>query len=959
MDGVLCPVLVGRAVELAALAGLVADAADGRGGVAVLVGEAGVGKSRLAREAAALAAGRGVLVLSGRAVPAGSPLPFRPLSEAMLVASRGKRPPDSPELTGFGGQLARLVPDWGTGDTTGGADNSPVLVGEAVVRLLRVLGGTAGCLLVLEDLHWADPETLAVVDYLADTLAAERALCLATTRSAGPSHVADVLDRLRSRRVGTVLPLAPLSDGDCADMVRACLSGAEEVDHAVPAFVAEHSDGLPFLIEELLAGLVTSGALTREDGRWRAEQAPTPSVPASFAASLGTRLQTLDPDARHVLAAAAVLGRRFDWDLLPGVAAVDGATVVGSLRRAVDAQLVAVDGQRFRFRHTLTREAVLAELLPPERAELSGRALVAVHRAHPGLPGPWCELAAELAEGAGDRETAAALTTESARRALARGALASAELTAERARSLASPGSAAAAEAEEVLVTVLAHAGKPGPARALGHGLLHRLDELGAPPPRRVELLLVLVRAALAAGDTDSATADVASARATGDLDPGVRAALDAVGAHVALADDRLDEARRLASAAVSGADRPEVECEALEVLGRLATASDSVALFRRSADLAERHGLTTWRLRALQELALTEATPDGDHVRELRRVAADAGAHLTIAQMDLVLADMALNAFDRDTCREAAERCADASRRYGLASLPVALLWLAGGHALDGSGTEMEAVLAEAEAAAPGDARMEADAWGRVRATYHALREDRAALRHALERSMEFTRVAPEMESVYPGQYWWALLHALSDDDLGLAARAEIAASRLVRTGFGDGWLALVDAVVLGRQGRAAEACAAVERARTAIGERDWSWYGLRLVAEGAVRDGWGEPVLWLREAEAFFSDRGHDRVARECRTLLVAAGAPAVRRGRGRSTVPPALRRLGITSRELDVLVLVADALPTREIAARLFLSPRTVEHHVASLLARTGSRSRTELAAFARANRVAATP
>ena len=145
VDGVLCPVVVGRSVELAALAGLVADAADGRGGVAVLVGEAGVGKSRLAREAAALAAGRGVLVLSGRAVPAGSPLPFRPLSEAMLVASRGKRPPDSPELTGFGGQLARLVPDWGTGDTTGGADNSPVLVGEAVVRLLRCSAAPQGC----------------------------------------------------------------------------------------------------------------------------------------------------------------------------------------------------------------------------------------------------------------------------------------------------------------------------------------------------------------------------------------------------------------------------------------------------------------------------------------------------------------------------------------------------------------------------------------------------------------------------------------------------------------------------------------------------------------------------------------------------------------------------------------------------------------------------------------------
>src|SRR6185437_1930290 len=105
-----------------------------------------------------------------------------------------------------------------------------------------------------------------------------------------------------------------------------------------------------------------------------------------------------------------------------------------------------------------------------------------------------------------------------------------------------------------------------------------------------------------------------------------LRAALDAVGAHVALARDRLDEARRLASTAVAAADgHPAVECEALEVLGRLAPESEAAALFRRAADVAGRHGLTTWRLRALQELALAEATPGGEHVRELRRVAADA----------------------------------------------------------------------------------------------------------------------------------------------------------------------------------------------------------------------------------------------------------------------------------------------------------------------------------------------
>ena len=288
-----------------------------------------------------------------------------------------------------------------------------MLIGEAVVRLLRVLGGAAGCLLVLEDLHWADPETLAVVDYLADTLTAET--------GAVPGHDPDGATVARPRTCSTGCA-AGGSPPSCRSLhwrtpsARTWCGPASpeaDVDGTVPGFVTEHSDGLPFLVEELLAGLVTSGALVRRTARWRAEHAPTPSIPASFAESLRTRLQALDGDARQVLAAAAVLGRRFDWDLLPGVAAVDGATAVGSLRRAVDAQLVTVDGQRFRFRHALTREAVLAELLPPERAELSARALVAVQRAHPGLPGPWCELAAELAEarrrpgvggGAHDRE---------------------------------------------------------------------------------------------------------------------------------------------------------------------------------------------------------------------------------------------------------------------------------------------------------------------------------------------------------------------------------------------------------------------------------------------------------------------------------------------------------------------------------------------------------------------------
>ena len=111
-------------------------------------------------------------------------------------------------------------------------------------------------------------------------------------------------------------------------------------------------------------------------------------------------------------------------------------------------------------------------------------------------------------------------------------------------------------------------------------------------------------------------------------------------------------------------------------------------------------------------------------------------------------------------------------------------------------------------------------------------------------------------------------------------------------------------------------------------------------LMARAALRDGWGDPVTWLREAEAFFAAGGYDHTARRCRTMLGAAGAPMPRRGRGESAVPTALRALGVTSREVDVLKLVAAGLSNREIGGRLYLATKTVERHVGSLLARTGA-------------------
>jgi DNA-binding CsgD family transcriptional regulator len=217
------------------------------------------------------------------------------------------------------------------------------------------------------------------------------------------------------------------------------------------------------------------------------------------------------------------------------------------------------------------------------------------------------------------------------------------------------------------------------------------------------------------------------------------------------------------------------------------------------------------------------------------------------------------------------------------------------------------------------------------------------------------YVRAAPPGVSVFPGRTWWALLHVVDDDDLGAAARAEFAvAVDTVGLPFFDAEVALVDAVVRGRRGDAAGATAGAARARA-----DMRRFGLDvgsahislvLAARAAVRDGWGKPAVWLREAEAFFAAGGYERTARRCRALLAEAGAPVPRRGRGGSVVPVALRGLGITSREMDVLKLVAAGLSNREIADRLVLSTKTVDRHLANLFDRTGLRNRTALGELA---------
>jgi len=124
----------------------------------------------------------------------------------------------------------------------------------------------------------------------------------------------------------------------------------------------------------------------------------------------------------------------------------------------------------------------------------------------------------------------------------------------------------------------------------------------------------------------------------------------------------------------------------------------------------------------------------------------------------------------------------------------------------------------------------------------------------------------------------------------------------------------------------------------------------GRRLVADEAILHAWGEPAMWLAEAALFFDSHGQPRIASACRSLLRKAGGQAIRSSRSHPNVPACFRVRGITEREMEVLSILGEGLSNRDIGERLYLSPKTVEKHVSSLMDKLDVRTRAQLAAIA---------
>ena len=353
--------LIGRDAELgeiAAMLGLRPEPGRTPSCAVLLSGDAGVGKTRLLTELRDLAVEQGWQVFAGHCLDFGdSALPYLPFSEVL-----GRLGTDLPDVVstvaGIHPALSRLQPGrrvLGSQEAGDGAalDRSDLF--EAVHGLLDAAAEKAPVLLVIEDAHWADQSTRDMLSFLFSRPFVGPVKVVASYRS-------DDLHRrhpLRNQvaewsRIRDVerLQLQPLAAPDVRSLIHEL--HPDPMDEADVADIVDRAEGNAFFVEELVGA--ASGP-----GRW---------VPAELADVLLVRLDRLDDQARQVVRAASVAGRRVSHDMLSEASALDPDCLDEGLRKAVEMNILLSHGQRYVFRHALLGEAVYDDLLPGERVRL-------------------------------------------------------------------------------------------------------------------------------------------------------------------------------------------------------------------------------------------------------------------------------------------------------------------------------------------------------------------------------------------------------------------------------------------------------------------------------------------------------------------------------------------------------------------------------------------------------------
>ncbi|MFE5754864.1 AAA family ATPase [Streptomyces massasporeus] len=356
------PVFVGRAEELGTLHDALVRACEGEPQALLIGGEAGVGKTRLVEEFAAAARHRGAVVALGGCVEIGADgLPFAPFSTALRALRRELPGELAAAAAGQEEELARLLPELGESRAGRHDEDGMARLFELTARLLERVAAEHTVVLALEDLHWADASTRHLLSYLLRTLRTGRLVVLATYRSDDIHRrhplrpLLAELDRLRTIRR---LELARFNRDEVGRQVAGILAHEPEPGRVDAIF--ERSDGNAFFVEEL-AVAAPEGCRT--------------GLTDSLRDLLLVRVEGLPEPAQHVARIVAEGGSTVEYRLLAAVARLAEDDLIEALRDAVNASILAPapGGDGYRFRHSLVREAVSDDLLPGERSRLNRR----------------------------------------------------------------------------------------------------------------------------------------------------------------------------------------------------------------------------------------------------------------------------------------------------------------------------------------------------------------------------------------------------------------------------------------------------------------------------------------------------------------------------------------------------------------------------------------------------------
>ncbi|NUT45470.1 MAG: AAA family ATPase [Thermoactinospora sp.] len=901
--------LIGRSAELEALLRVLDAAASGVAGTALIGGDAGIGKTRLVTELSAEARERGFHVLVGQCAELGDALPYLPLIDALREPSIRPAVESRPILRG------EVLDGGGSGLT------QQRLFGS----LLELLGEVQPVLLIIEDLHWADRSTRDLLIFLS-RMVQRGQVCVVGTYRTDDLHrrhpLRPVLAELQRLPTVSALELRPLGVDDMSRFI----ASLGEAPSMVLSQVVERAEGNPFYAEELFAA---------------AAEGSGESMPDGLASLLMSRVELLSEEAQSVLRAAAVAGRKVDDSLLREVTGLEVPEFEEAVREIVFRGLLRVDGYGYTFRHALLQEAVYTDLLPGERTRL--------HAAFARLITSPAELAHHFLAS---HDLAGALSA-SAR---------------------------AGREAERV--------GAPAEAHRHYDQVLSLWDRVAEPEALAEEdrISLALRSAVMAAdsGDNHRAVTQLRALPASAEVNERLSyylyelhhdgAAVEAAEEAVGTAADDAVRARALATLA-----------RCLAWTARHDEVSDIAA---KALDTARRAGARDAETSALVTLAVF-AENGGHHARAIELLD-DAIAHpsgnLAIdLRAEFIRARVSYDNGDLPGAAAVAERGIKRAHESGLT-------WSTYGtdlrflrflvHYVLGEWDQAESLAASfgARVGRVSEAILSSFAlfievarglptveerltwiepfWNEPIASYmsRGLAAERALWQGDPELALSHVHAVLDlMDGPDPGAIRIAAtgLWALADLGRTDGADALIAQARLSFTTGPDG-----KPIVLGPEGRAWMLRAEAEYTRVHGGHDVDRWrevvaaFDYGFVYEVA-RSRWrlAEALLSTGEREAAQAEWS---LARESAASLGAAPlleALEEFARRARFSARASSSGGGLTARELEVLGLVAEGLPNREIAERLFIAQKTVSVHVSNILGKLGVSTRGQAAAEGR--------